>query len=409
MRNHTRVFLMIVIAVLVSLRTLMCTFAFDISVFSSDDKYTADLDDMDGAGWIYNENLNFQVETDDDSTVEMSYALYATSENEAYPILQVATYREGISAYEKVIFKTNNYRYTFNLSNVEPFLSDDGTGLSINIFLFDVHAMEMLKDFAESRDPIPFRIVCSGNTINGKIQVDDPQSVTKFYDDYEKAGGFKQGFFERYSDAPNYICDVVNLLETEEQEDDEPVEVSYSDKLVIAVVQQALTLAGYDSGKADGIIGAKTSAAISNYQSENGLDVTGSIDEALVEKLGVTSEVQNAAKKEASKGDYSSSVTYEQLSRNPDVYNNTKVTFRGKVLQDIEETGGQRGMRLAINSDYDNVVYVFYDSDLVGYRILEDDQITIYGKSAGIYTYTSTMNASISIPRINADIIEIHY
>jgi lytic murein transglycosylase len=42
-----------------------------------------------------------------------------------------------------------------------------------------------------------------------------------------------------------------------------------------AALQQKLTAAGYDTGGADGVIGAKTNAAIARYQSANGLAVTG--------------------------------------------------------------------------------------------------------------------------------------
>lgn len=36
-------------------------------------------------------------------------------------------------------------------------------------------------------------------------------------------------------------------------------------------------------------------------------------------------------------------------------------------------------------------------------KVLEDDWITIYGVSLGDYTYTSTLNAAITVPLITVD------
>ena len=39
-------------------------------------------------------------------------------------------------------------------------------------------------------------------------------------------------------------------------------------------------------------------------------------------------------------------------------------------------------------------------------RILEDDIVTLYGKMRGTYTYTSVMNASITVPLMYAEYID---
>ena len=61
----------------------------------------------------------------------------------------------------------------------------------------------------------------------------------------------------------------------------------YKDKATVKDVQQALNDAGYDCGKPDGAAGKKTKAAITAYQTDKGLEVTGVIDDALLEALGV--------------------------------------------------------------------------------------------------------------------------
>lgn len=56
-------------------------------------------------------------------------------------------------------------------------------------------------------------------------------------------------------------------------------------KKAIKNIQLLLASHGYDPGFADGIMGDRTKSAISAYQKDNGLPVTGEIDEKLVRKL----------------------------------------------------------------------------------------------------------------------------
>jgi hypothetical protein len=57
--------------------------------------------------------------------------------------------------------------------------------------------------------------------------------------------------------------------------------------LEIRSVQVALIYAGYPVGRVDGIVGRETSGAIRQYQTANGLTVTGQIDDELIAKLGL--------------------------------------------------------------------------------------------------------------------------
>ena len=62
------------------------------------------------------------------------------------------------------------------------------------------------------------------------------------------------------------------------------------DQGVIKQVQQALNDAGFDCGTPDGLAGEKTKAAVSAYQTQQGMDVTGEISDALLEALGLSVE-----------------------------------------------------------------------------------------------------------------------
>ena len=80
--------------------------------------------------------------------------------------------------------------------------------------------------------------------------------------------------------------------------------------------------------------------------------------------------------------------------------------FTGKVVQVIEGEDSTE-IRVAIDEDYDDVVYVGYNPAIMQERILEDDTVTVYGTSVGLVTYESTMGGNITIPALVADKITI--
>lgn len=68
-------------------------------------------------------------------------------------------------------------------------------------------------------------------------------------------------------------------------------------------VQQALSAAGHDPGPIDGVVGPQTTAALKAYQKQNGLSVTGRLDDATLAKLrpGGTTEPSPADPAQATK------------------------------------------------------------------------------------------------------------
>lgn len=116
---------------------------------------------------------------------------------------------------------------------------------------------------------------------------------------------------------------------------------------------------------------------------------------------------QKLAKAEAEeKKGYETGITFKQLARTPDDYIGSKVKFSGEVVQVIEGDS-EVNLRIAVNSSYDNVIFVYYPSSLTKVRVLEDDKVTLYGVSEGLYTYESTMGGKITIPMVKVDKIEI--
>ncbi|MCL5457582.1 carboxypeptidase-like regulatory domain-containing protein [Loigolactobacillus coryniformis] len=113
-------------------------------------------------------------------------------------------------------------------------------------------------------------------------------------------------------------------------------------------------------------------------------------------------ESSTVAPEDVNTADYQTTIAYDSLARTPDDYKGEKVAFTGTVLQ-VMEDDDENELRVAIDDDYDNVVLVGYDPDIMsGSRILEDDTVTFYGESVGTMTYESTMGGDITIPAVLA-------
>lgn len=172
----------------------------------------------------------------------------------------------------------------------------------------------------------------------------------------------------------------------------------------------------YENGAAAQLVEIKNA-----FEAENWKDVidkaaklhekhNGSAEDSEAQNLATQAQAkldeQAAAEASQEAAGYETGITYDQLARTPDDYMGSKVKFTGRVVQLIE---GQNDVeiRLAVNDDYDTIVYCAYDPSIVDGRVLEDDMITVYGTSAGIISYQSTLGGKISIPGILVDKIEI--
>lgn len=119
------------------------------------------------------------------------------------------------------------------------------------------------------------------------------------------------------------------------------------------------------------------------------------------EQEAAAREAEEAAALEEAKAKagYETGITYDQLARTPDDYKGELVKFTGKVIQ-VLEGDEEIDIRLAVDKNYDTVLFCAYDPQIVSSRILENDIITIYGVSGGLYSYQSTFGGKITIPSV---------
>lgn len=98
-------------------------------------------------------------------------------------------------------------------------------------------------------------------------------------------------------------------------------------------------------------------------------------------------------------------ITAAELARNPEQYAyKTDVALSGTVFQIVDEN--DNSVQFFLDTDGDNgLVNVYYDRPEGASRILEDDNITIYGTFTHMYDYTSVLGSGKSIPSIRCRFI----
>ncbi len=97
---------------------------------------------------------------------------------------------------------------------------------------------------------------------------------------------------------------------------------------------------------------------------------------------------------------------YTDAMRYPDRFNGTNISIYGKVVQKMIN-GNNVALRVATSWGLDDVFYVNYKLSDIETPVIEDDWVTIYGESTGVYSYTALFGNEITIPSMNAERIFI--
>lgn len=175
-------------------------------------------------------------------------------------------------------------------------------------------------------------------------------------------------------------------------------------KAVTALHKRLIELK-YLAGKPESSYTEKTVIAITAFQQAEGLDATGIADNDTQVKLFAEDTMENPNPVFDPSG--YSKMNYKNVARNPDSFIGDLITFSGKVIQVIEGTDGESQYRIATSGSYEDVVLVSYTRPEGASRVLEDDKVTVYGLCLGVFSYQSTMGATITIPACLATSIEI--
>jgi hypothetical protein len=104
-------------------------------------------------------------------------------------------------------------------------------------------------------------------------------------------------------------------------------------------------------------------------------------------------------------------IPYDQLARMPDKYRGAFVMLEGKVVQTVEK-GQDLMLRVNVAADdwqhniRGDIVYVDYHKDRPDEpRILEGDEVKLWGRYVGIQSYTAVLGQTLQIPHVVARIV----
>lgn len=105
-------------------------------------------------------------------------------------------------------------------------------------------------------------------------------------------------------------------------------------------------------------------------------------------------------------------LSFKDLSRNPNKHKGEKLKYTGKVIQVQEDEhwlddNTTVDLRINVTKDeyglWDDTIFATVELPKDADRILEDDIITIWGECDGKYSYTSVLGSDVTLPKINIE------
>lgn len=104
-------------------------------------------------------------------------------------------------------------------------------------------------------------------------------------------------------------------------------------------------------------------------------------------------------------------VDYQTIARDPDSWEGKNIVVTGEVIQ-VQESSRENAYRISITEGeyglWTDPVYVTYDASGDATRILEDDIVTVYATSTGLYSYTTVLGSEQTIPSMEAKYIDVN-
>jgi hypothetical protein len=159
------------------------------------------------------------------------------------------------------------------------------------------------------------------------------------------------------------------------------------------------------------LAGSSSAAVTIQYKDPySSQDLTCTLTVACSEEDPVIEAQRKAEEKENYKNSCAD-ISYEELARNGNAHKGENIRFTGKVIQVIEGSGGSATMRIEVTQGnygiWDDVVMVSYQYAAGESRFLEKDIVNFYGTCSGLYSYTSVMGSSITVPSCIAKYVDL--
>ena len=101
-------------------------------------------------------------------------------------------------------------------------------------------------------------------------------------------------------------------------------------------------------------------------------------------------------------------IDYKNVARNPELYKNTKVFLKGKVVQVVGSRTRGYDIRLATSGGFDDIYYIVVTAEKTpSFNILEGDNLFVLCTLGGDYTYKAVLGNEITLPLATADSISL--
>lgn len=180
---------------------------------------------------------------------------------------------------------------------------------------------------------------------------------------------------------------------------------------LVEYIQIQLWMLDYYRGDVTGTFDDATRDAVIAFQRNNHLDSDGVVGKQSWNKLFFDKTVYSAYETPPPTPSPFPTVeygkfNYTEVARYPEKHIADLVKIDGTVAQVLGSRDDGYELRFRANNDYDQMVYVYILKD-PGFGILDGDKLRIYGMCSKTVTYKTVLGASVTLPLVIADRVEL--
>lgn len=181
----------------------------------------------------------------------------------------------------------------------------------------------------------------------------------------------------------------------------------------VSALQTRLAELGFYLKAVDGSYAASTASAMKAFEKQNGLKQDGAASvedqkalfaENAQPKPSPTPSPTPRPTATPKRAHPYPAMDFKAVGLNPDKYMNERLSFTGYVVQVVEQDEALR-LRVATEGQTGNVVYLTAEKNAAALSL--GDRVSCCGVFAGLYTYQTAEGQSVTLPQIQAEILEI--
>lgn len=189
--------------------------------------------------------------------------------------------------------------------------------------------------------------------------------------------------------------------------------------IVFAVILIACINGAINDGSNSQKLQKENTASTQNYTSAKAEPTAeeATTEEPTTEEPTTQEPTKSPAEVEQEFKDSCSTISFEDLSRNPDKYKGNNYKFTGEIIQVQEGWFDTVDLRINVTKkEFEYIDDVMWTDTIYATitipdgadKLLEDDVITFWGTCDGDYSYTSVLGSKITLPKIDIEYYELN-